>query len=269
MAGRRSTGKLPPVWSAREKASAGRLDRMLIAGLDAFEGLSADDLDYVLSHARMRRCEKNEIIFEEGAQADAFFVLLDGHVKAFQTTPEGQQVVLRFVIPGEIFGFAAAIGLREYPGTAITLTESVVLAWDQTLWHALVSRCPRIAQNVLRTVGHRLIEQQTRVREMATQRAESRIAHVLLRFAKETGNKVAGGVEIAFPITRQDLAEMTGTTLFTVSRAISAWDKAGILEGGRQYILLKDIEGLRQVAGDAVASAAAHSAAHAGSRSEN
>jgi CRP-like cAMP-binding protein len=255
MAGRRSTGKASPMWSAKEKALAGRLDITLIAGLDAFEGLSGEDLHYVLSHARVRRCEKNEIVFRQGTQADAFFVLLDGHVKAFQTTSEGQQIILRFVIPGEIFGFAAAIGLREYPGTAIALTESVVLSWEQAFWHALISRYPCIAQNVLRTVGHRLIEQQTRVREMATQRAESRIACVLLRFAKEAGNEVAGGVEIAFPITRQELAEITGTTLFTVSRAISAWDKAGVVEAGRQYILLRDTLGLEQIAGGAAATA--------------
>ena len=106
---------------------------------------------------------------------------------------------------------------------------------------------------MLRTVGHRLIEQQTRVRELATKRAEARIAHGLLRCAKEAGNEVAGGVEIAFPITRQDLAEITGTTLFTVSRAVSAWDKAGVVEAGRQYILVRDISGLAQIAGGPVA----------------
>ena len=153
MAGRHSTGKSSPIGSAKEKVLAGRLDRALIAGLDAFEGLSEEDLRYLLSHARVRRCEKNEIVFRQGTQADAFFVLLDGHVKAFQTTSEGQQVILRFVIPGEIFGFAVAIGLREYPGTAIALTESVVLVWEQAFWHALISRCPCVAQNVLRTVG--------------------------------------------------------------------------------------------------------------------
>jgi CRP/FNR family transcriptional regulator, nitrogen oxide reductase regulator len=255
MAGQHPTGKSSPIWSAKEKALTGRLDKTLIAGLDAFEGLSEEDLRYILSHARVRRCEKNEIVFRQGTQADAFFVLLDGHVKAFQTTSEGQQVILRFVIPGEIFGFAVAIGLREYPGTAIALTEGVVLVWEQAFWHALISRCPCVTQNVLRTVGHRLIEQQTRVRELATKRAEARVAHVLLRCAKEAGNEVAGGIEIVFPITRQDLAEITGTTLFTVSRAISAWDRAGLVEAGRQHILVRDTLGLAQIARGAAAAA--------------
>lgn len=229
---------------------ASRLDRSLIADLDAFQGLSGDDLGDVLGHARSRRYKKNATVFQQGAAAVAFFVLLDGRLKAIQTTAEGQQVVVRFVNPGELFGIAAAIGRQDYPATAIAAAESVALAWDQSYWPALVSRHPSVASNTLRTVGGRLQEQQTRVREISTQRVERRIAHVLLRLVRQAGKKIEGGIEITFPITRQDLAEMTGATLFTVSRVMSAWGQSGIIESGRQHIIVRDPHALVQIAED-------------------
>jgi len=72
--------------------------------------------------------------------------------------------------------------------------------------------------------------------EMATQQVEQRIANALLRLINQTGRKVAAGIEIDFPITRQDLSEMTGSTLHTVSRTLSAWEKQGMVASGRKRI---------------------------------
>jgi CRP/FNR family transcriptional regulator, nitrogen oxide reductase regulator len=230
---------------------ASRLDRTLIADFDAFQGLTGEDLDDVLEHARPRRYEKNATVFQQGATADAFFVLLDGRLKVVQTTVEGQQVVIRFVNPGELFGIAAAIGRHDYPASAIAAADSVALAWEQSYWPALVARHPSVVSNTLRTVGGRLGEQQTRVREISTQRVERRIAHALLRLVRQAGTKIERGIEIAFPVTRQDLAEMTGTTLFTVSRVMSAWDQGGIIASGRQHIVVLDPHALVRIAEDA------------------
>ena len=92
----------------------------------------------------------------------------------------------------------------------------------------------------MQTVGSRLQETHTRVVEMSTQQVERRVAHALLRLAKQAGRKVEHGVEIDFPISRQDIAEMTGTTLHTVSRTLSAWEQPGLIESGRQRIVLRD-----------------------------
>jgi CRP/FNR family transcriptional regulator, nitrogen oxide reductase regulator len=229
---------------------ASRLDRTLIADLDAFQGLTGEDLDEILERARPRRYEKNATVFRQGAAADAFFVLLDGRLKVVQTTAEGQQVVIRFVNPSELFGIAAAIGRDDYPATALAAADSVALAWEQSYWPALVARHPSVVSNTLRTVGGRLREQQTRVREMSTQRVERRIAHALLRLMRQAGTKVERGIEITFAITRQDLAEMTGTTLFTVSRVMSAWDQGGIIASGRQHIVVLDPPALVRIAED-------------------
>jgi CRP-like cAMP-binding protein len=100
----------------------------------------------------------------------------------------------------------------------------------------------------LQTVGSRLQDTQTRVLEMSNEQVEQRVAHALLRLAKQAGRKVDAGVEIDFPISRQDVAEMTGTTLHTVSRILSAWEQQGLVEGGRQRIVLRDAHRLHGLA---------------------
>jgi CRP-like cAMP-binding protein len=226
------------------------LDRSLVENLPLFAGLGAAELDAVLSEARSARYAKNSAVFEQGEEAHSFFLLLHGHVRATQTTPAGQQIVMRYVTPGETFGVAMAIGLTKYPATATAVDDSVVLAWPSTAWPRLVAQHPSLAANTLQMVGSRLQETHTRVVEMSTQQVERRIAHALLRLAKQAGRKSEQGVEIDFPISRQDVAEMTGTTLHTVSRTLSAWEQQGLIEGGRQRIVLRDPHKLFRLAED-------------------
>ena len=142
--------------------------------------------------------------------------------------------------PGETFGVAMAIGLPRYPATATAVDDSVVLVWPSVAWPRLVAKFPALATNTLQTVGSRLQETHTRVVEMSTQQVEQRVAHALLRLAKQSGRKVEHGIEIDFPISRQDIAQMTGTTLHTVSRILSGWEQRGLIESGRQRIVLRE-----------------------------
>jgi CRP/FNR family transcriptional regulator, nitrogen oxide reductase regulator len=224
------------------------IDRSLVAQLPLFAGLGAAELDAVLSEARSARYAKNAAVFRQGEDAHSFFVLLHGHVRASKTTPAGHQIVVRYVAPGETFGVATAIGLAQYPATATAVDDSVVLAWPSAAWPRLVARHPALAANTLQTVGSRLQETHARVIEMSTQQVERRVAHALLRLARQAGRKVEQGVEIDFPISRQDIAEMTGTTLHTVSRTLSAWEQQGLVEGGRQRIVLRDPHRLFELA---------------------
>jgi CRP-like cAMP-binding protein len=230
--------------------TANRLDRSLLYGAPAFSGLSGAELDDVLGSAVARRYAKGATVFEQGAAAGYFFVLIDGRLKVVQFTAAGDQIVVRFVNPGELFGIAAAIGRDDYPATALAAVESVALAWEMAAWPALVARHPAIARNALRTVGERLQESHTRIREMATERIERRVAHALLRLAQQAGRRTDAGVAIGFPITRQDIAEMTATTLHTVSRIMSSWEQDGIVEGGRQRVVIRDPHALVRIAED-------------------
>lgn len=224
------------------------LDQSLIAGLPLFAGLVPDRLDLVLRDAQAVRYARGTDVFEQDGQAHAFFVLLHGRLRVVKLTPDGQQVVVRFVSPGEVFGIAQAIGRTTYPATATAVVDSNALVWPASAWPRLVAEHPALAVNALQTVGSRLQEAQTRVVEMATERVEQRVAHALLRLAQQSGRKVEAGVQIDFPISRQDVAEMTGTTLHTVSRILSAWEDAGLVDGGRQRIVLRDPHGLMLLA---------------------
>jgi len=216
------------------------LDRSLITDLPMFAGVGGDRLDEILDQAQSLRYAKGSNVFEQDAPATSFFILLDGHLRVAKLTPAGQQVVVRFVAPGEIFGVAKAIGRTTYPATATAVVDSVALVWPSAAWPRLIEKNPALAANALQTVGSRLQEAHTRVVEMSTEQVERRVAHALLRLAKQAGRKVEEGVRIDFPISRQDVAEMTGTTLHTVSRILSAWEAQGWVEGGRQKIVIRE-----------------------------
>ena len=216
------------------------VDTSLVAHLPLFAGFGPEELGEILGEARSVRYPKNSAVFEQGEDAHSFFVLLHGHVRASKTTPSGEQIVVRYVAPGETFGVATAIGLRRYPATATAVDDSVALLWPSAAWPRLVARFPALATNTLQSVGARLQETHTRVIEMSTQQVEQRIAHALLRLARQSGRKLAHGVEIDFPISRQDIAQMTGTTLHTVSRTLSGWEQRGLIESARQRIVLRE-----------------------------
>ncbi len=217
-----------------------KVDTSLVAHLPLFGGFKPEELDEILREARSARYPKNSAVFEHGEDAHSFFLLLHGHVRATKTTPTGEQIVVRYVAPGETFGLAMAIGLAQYPATATAVDDSVVLAWPTGTWPRLVERFPALAGNTLATVGARLQESHTRMLEMSTQQVEQRVAHALLRLAKQSGKKLEHGIEIDFPISRQDIAQMTGTTLHTVSRILSGWESQGLVESGRQRIILRE-----------------------------
>ncbi|WP_369721479.1 Crp/Fnr family transcriptional regulator [Bradyrhizobium sp. LLZ17] len=220
-----------------------KVDTSLVAHLPLFAGIKPDDLKEVLREAHSARYPRHSTIFEQGADAQSFFLLLHGHVRAAKTTPTGEQIVVRYVAPGETFGLAMAIGLAQYPATATAVDDSVALIWPTAAWPRLLERFPALAANTMQAVGTRLQESHTRILEMSTQQVEQRVAHALLRLAKQSGKKLDQGIEIDFPISRQDIAQMTGTTLHTVSRILSGWESQGLVESGRQRIILRDPHG--------------------------
>jgi CRP-like cAMP-binding protein len=224
------------------------VDPSLVADLPLFRGLARDQIEDILGAARSARFAKSAHIFEQGAEAQTFFLLLHGHVQALKVTPTGEQIVVRYVSPGEIFGVAPAIGLKTYPATAIAAVDSVVLIWPASTWSGLAAKYPTLASGTLQTVGTRLQEAHARVIEMSTEEVERRVARTLLRLANQAGRKVERGIEIDFPISRQNIAEMTGTTLHTVSRILSAWEQSGIVASGRQRVILRDAHRLMAIA---------------------
>ncbi|MBB4350666.1 Crp/Fnr family transcriptional regulator [Aliirhizobium cellulosilyticum] len=225
-----------------------KIDRSLIRSISLFDLMPDDELDRLLQHASARRFAQGEAVFEQGGSAGSFFLLLHGRLKVTQVTEDGQQIIVRVVHPGDLFGFARALQRTDYPGTATAVAESVTLAWPTELWPSFVEHNPRLAVTAMQTIGERLEEAHVRIREMSTEEVERRVAHTVLRLAKKAGKQEERGIRIDFLISRQDIAEMTGTTLHTVSRILSAWEQMGFVLGGRQKLFVTDMSGLESIA---------------------
>jgi CRP-like cAMP-binding protein len=220
--------------------AAHRLDHSLIRDLSIFQAMNDVDLEDILAMASVRRLQEGIAAFTQGHEATEFFCLLNGCLKVTQTTLDGQQVVVRHVKPGDIFGIAMAMRRPDYPATAVAIVESLVLAWSSSQWESFIARCPTLALNALQTVGQRLQDAHTRILELSTEEVERRVAHAVLRLIRQAGRKTDEGILIDFPVTRQDIAEMTGTTLHTVSRVMAAWEAKGLITSSRKRVVVVD-----------------------------
>ncbi len=216
------------------------IDRSLVSDFEIFKGVPPEDIDAVLALARPRRLVEGAVAFRQGTPAEEFFLLLNGRLKVQQTTPDGQQIVVRHINPGDLFGIAPAVHRPDYPGTAMAMVESLALVWPVGQWDAFIGRNPAFAMGAMQTVGRRLQDANTRIRELSTEAVERRIAHTILRLVNQAGRKTPKGIEIDFPVTREDIAEMSGTTLHTVSRVMSGWQQKGMVTLGRRRVTVND-----------------------------
>ena len=210
----------------------------LLSAIDLFDQISLEDLNEIASAATHRDFDKNAYLFHQGDPANQFCILVSGKVKLSQITEDGQQIIMRYVSPGEAFAVIAVLSKIPYPVTASAVDQVSLLTWGEQTMLGLMERYPRLAINSLSLLATRIQEFQDRFRELATERVERRIARALLRLAKQTGRKLDHGILIDFPLTRQDLAEMTGTTLYTVSRTLSQWEKDGLVSSQRGQVTL-------------------------------
>ena len=163
---------------------------------------------------------------------------------------EGHQVVLGLIGPGDPFGGVAAFGGGAYPVSAEAVTEVTALEWPGPVMASLMETVPKLAINAVRFVAARLHELQVQYRQLATEKVERRVARALLRLVEHAGRRTDSGVLIDLPLSREDIAQMTGTTLYTVSRIISRFEADGLVEAGRQSIVIRNPHGLMSVADD-------------------
>lgn len=215
-----------------------------------FRGMDDDSLLEVVRAGKLRRVKKGGFFFHQWEPARVLYVLVDGRVKFTQLTAEGHQVLVRVSGPGEVFGAVAALGDAVHPATGEAHADSAALGWTSEVISGLMERFPTMALNVVRFLAGRVKEFQDRYRELATERVERRVAHALLRLAEQIGRKMKDGILIDLTLSRQDIAEMTGTTIFTVSRILSGWEARGIIESGRERVLVRDPAALTAIADD-------------------
>ena len=222
--------------------------KALVRDLPVFAGMEAQAFDKLLDQSTHRVIPQGRSVFQQGEEAKLFYILVHGRLKVTQVTTDGQQLIVRVVNPGDLFGFALALGRKDYPGTPLALVDSSVLAWPMELMTDFMARHPTLAVKTMQMIGSRLDAAHSRIREISTQEVEQRVAHAIIRLAREAGIKEETGIRIDFPVSRQDIAELTGTTLHTVSRIISQWQGKGWVEGGRKSLLVRDLKRLKNIA---------------------
>lgn len=204
-----------------------------------FDGLTESERRLWLEAARRRDVRRNETVARQGEPAREFTLVESGLLKLLQLTPEGRELIVRFVGPGEPFGGVVVLDAAAYPVTALAVAPTRLLNWPGDVLRTLLDRFPQVRLNITREITAHMTDALTRVRELTTERVSQRLAHTLLRLMRQTGTRDPGGVLIAHPLTRQEFADLTGTTLYTVSRTLSRWQAQGILLSTRRQLLIR------------------------------
>lgn len=221
-------------------------------------GLEPNALEAIWRAGEIREAGQGERLFAQGEPAARFYVLLSGSVKLVQITKDGSEAIPGLIAPGEMFACVAATGAATYPTSAIAEEPSTAVGWTRARFESLMLRYPRLAENTRNAFGRRLQNARERVLEMSTKTSEQRIAAVLLRLARRRFDRPAEGAELRAPVTvsRQDVAAMSGTGLYTVSRTLQSWSRAGLVEVGRRQVAVIDPDGLTRIyQGDTCAAA--------------
>jgi CRP-like cAMP-binding protein len=221
-----------------------------LAGVRLFEGLDRAALEEASALGLEIARDTGAAFFSQEDRAHRWYVLASGHVRLAQVTAEGHQITVRYVAPGDVFGCVPLFGGISYPATAVAVTRSSALSWDRPGTEALMHRWPTLAMRALSMVGNELEAMRERYRELATERVEQRLARSLLRLVRDAGTECAEGLAIEMPLSRQDLAELAGTTLHTASRIMSAWEGLGVVVSGRSRVTVRDVHALTALAGE-------------------
>jgi CRP-like cAMP-binding protein len=225
--------------------------RDLLAASPLFASLDPQVLDLALQDGLLRSMEAGEYYFWQGDRATHAYVLLEGRVKMQQVTANGLQIVLRIMSPGDTFGGVAYLDPPDgYPASALAAEDSLAMAWSRKTLLRMAAVDTRLAQNIMHLMYGTISELQIRQQSLVASRVEQRIARVLLKLAAQCGVQTADGVLINLPISRQDVAEMSGTTLYTASRIMREWARQGWLDLGRERVLLRRPHQLVQIADD-------------------
>jgi CRP-like cAMP-binding protein len=202
-----------------------------------FQNATDDELQSILKNSITRSIEEGGFFFLQGDEATHLYVLTSGQVKLMQSNPSGQQVNLRMIHPWQMFGALGIIRKEAiYPATAQALEDCSALAVGSGFLRKLLETSPHISFDLMTLMTSYVVEMQERYRELATERVEQRVANTLIRLAGQTGIKPEKEAAIVLSYSRQDVAEMTGTTLYTVSRLLSEWERQGVIETGRERI---------------------------------
>jgi CRP/FNR family transcriptional regulator, nitrogen oxide reductase regulator len=218
----------------------------LVKEFALFAEVTAAELDLILGAAREKRFDKRETIFSEGDPVRHVTMVVSGIVKVTQMGLNGNEVILRLNAAGEIVGSYRVCVNCSHCATAQAVQSCVALVWDAAVFEKLLARIPTFRRNTVRALEERLLEMEQRFREVSTEKVGSRLSSELVRLSDRLRRCTDNGL-LEITLSRAELAQLTGTTLFTVSRLLCQWQTQGIVRVRRESVLVQDFAALAQI----------------------
>jgi len=213
-----------------------------------FRRLSPEDRQRLASVSSVRDFEKGATLFSEGDASDSLYTVIEGHVKVFKTTARGTDVILEIFGPGDPVGAVAVYESRPYPASAVALEPTRCLLIPRQAFFSLLETHPTLVRGLLVGLTHRLGELTNRLTELSGGRVEPRLARFFLKLADDIGQHREGGTFIPLALSRQELADMIGTTIETSIRIMSRWGKQDVVRTEKDGFLVVDRSALEAVA---------------------
>jgi CRP-like cAMP-binding protein len=210
-----------------------------------FSNISSADYTKIVSVAHQKDFHRRQTIFLEGDPVRQILVLTSGCAKITQLGQNGTEVILRLNGPGDVVGVFGDCSGVNHRSTARSLQLSTALIWEAAVFEGLMDRFPILRRNTVRILGERLLELEERFREVCTEKVASRLSSQIIRLLDQVGRRVNGTIEIS--LSREELAQLTGTTLFTVSRLLSEWEQRGILVTRRKAVSVRNFQALEEL----------------------
>ena len=214
-----------------------------------FSRLSPADRKTIAEVSRVRQFEKGQTIFEQDTPSD-FYAIVSGRVKIFKMMPSGKDVILEVFGPGDPLGAVAAYMERPFPASASALEDTTCVIIPRPAFFRLLETNPSLVRGLLLGLTTRLVELTNRLAELTGGRLEPRFARLFLKLSTEMGRPAVdtrGAVFIPLALSRQELADMTGTTIETCIRIMSRWNKDGIVRTDKDGFVVLDRPALERI----------------------
>jgi CRP-like cAMP-binding protein len=213
-----------------------------------FARLSEADRARLCGIASARSYERGDAVFHEGEASELLITIASGRVKVVKMLPAGREMIVEILGPGDPLGAVASYEDRPYPASAIAIEPSVCLAFPRAPFFALLEGNPSLTRGLLAGLSVRIVQLTQRLTELAGARVEARFALLFLKLCERLGQPTADGVGVPLSLSRQDLADLTGTTIETCIRVMSRWGKEGLVRTEREGFVVLDPEALRRLA---------------------